>query len=788
MMGPRLLSFSLLTLVCTSPIHSLGAELSFAGIFTDGAVLQRDMEVPVWGFAESGEKIVVTFAGNSFETTTGETGRWTVKLPPMSASDSPRVLSAKGSQEREVTITDILVGEVWLCAGQSNMAMPVHRANDAEAEMAASDLPNLRVFTITRATSLEPVDDCAGEWITSTPDSAGRFSATAFFYGRELHREVGVPVGLIVAAWSGSAIEAWTSRDVQESQSGLQPLLKSWAEKDAAYTPEIAAAEKTDYEVEFADWKAIRAAAIEAEEEPPRPPRRPINPREHHHHPAVLYNGMIAPIIPYALRGAIWYQGETNGLTSEAAALYRIQLPLLVNDWRSRWGQGDFPMAWMQLPFVNARQVDWAPVREAMRLAHQDLPDTGMGVTLDLGEERRLHPTNKQAFAHRLALWARAEVYSEEIVWSGPLPKSHRFGKEKVAVDFDHAESGLKAKDSEHLVGFEICDADGGWHPAKAGIKKGTVIAFSPGVSNPGGIRYAWGNHPENNLVNNDGLPASPFLIQNKAKVRTAAKSTTPPPTKPPLVPVDIAESPDGIEQLDIFLLIGQSNMKGRGVMPDEPLRDPQIVMMHKGTDRWFLARHPLHLVGDPETFEGHDNAGVGSGLAFAQSVAEARPGSRIALVPCAVGGTAISKWAKGQRLYEDAIRRAKLALENGPAGKCRIAGVLWLQGESDSREERIGVYPAKLAALVDNIRADLGIGNLPFIASTIGEMKDSVEMRKAINGILLDLPNHRENTAAVDARDLNGHIGDSVHFDTATQNEIGRRFAAKWLEMDGEE
>jgi len=766
-----------------APPRSLGAEMRLADIFTDGAVLQRDVEVPVWGFADSGENVTVTFSAQSLETTADENGRWEARLQPMSVSDSPRILTATGAEGRKVAIKDILVGEVWLCAGQSNMAMPVHRANDAEAEMAESDLPSLRVFTVTRKASLKPLDDCTGEWIASTPETASRFSATAFFYGRELHRELGVPVGLIVAAWSGSAIEAWTSREVQEAGSDLQPLLKSWEEKDAAYTPEIAAAEKADYDAKFAEWKISRAVAVEAGEEIPRAPRRPINPREHHHHPAALFNGMIAPIIPYGIRGAIWYQGETNGLTSEAAALYDIQLPLLVNDWRARWGQGDFPMAWMQLPFVNARQVDWAPVREAMRLAHKNLPNTGMAVTLDLGEERRLHPVNKQAFAHRLALWARSEVYAEDLVWSGPLPKLHQFGKLKIAVEFDHAGGGLAPRDGKILTGFELRSGDGMWHPARAGIKGAKIVALSDEVSEPTAIRYAWGNHPEGNLINKEGLPASPFLIEKESKTNEPKKLSTA-PTKPPLDPVEISTLPDGMERLDIFLLIGQSNMKGRGIMPEEPLRDPQIVMMHKGTDRWFLARHPLHLVGAPETFEGHDNAGVGSGLAFAQAIAAAHPASRIALVPCAVGGTAISKWKQGQRLYEDAIRRAQLAYEQGPEGKTRIAGVLWLQGESDSKEERVAVYPEALATLVDNLRADLEIEGLPFIASTIGEMRASEGLRKAINEILLDLPDNRPNTATVDARDLGGHIGDSVHFDTPTQIEIGRRFAAKWLEM----
>ncbi len=762
-----------------------GSELRLASPFTDGAILQRKAEIPVWGWSNPGQKVFVEFKGETVSTEADADGIWSLKLPPTEASTEPETLTASVDGQAPVTISDILVGEVWLCSGQSNMAMPVQRSDNAEAEIAAADLPGLRVFTVGRKPSLKPLDECDGGWIASTPETAGRFSAVAYFYGRELHRELDVPVGLIVAAWSGSAIEAWTSRKVQENTPELRPLLESWEKKDAAYTPEIAAAEKADYIAKFTEWKTRRDVAIKAGEYPPRAPRRPVDPRDHHHHPAVLFNGMISPLIPYGIRGVIWYQGETNGLTSESAALYATQLPLLVTDWRHRWGQGDFPMAWMQLPTVSAQQVEWAPVREAMRLAQRDLPNTGMAVTLDIGQERLLHPTNKQDFAHRLALWARSDVYGDEIEWSGPLPKSHKFGPNKIAVDFSHAGRGLSPRDGKRLAGFELRNAEGNWHSARAGIRDAKIIAVSDEVSEPTAIRYAWGNDPEGNLVNGEGLPASPFLIEKKGNPGKTTRSNTPPPSKPPLDPVEISELPEPFERLDIFLLMGQSNMKGRGVMPEEPLRDPQIVMMHKGTDRWFLARHPLHLVGNPETFEGHDNAGVGSGLAFAQTVAEARPETRIALIPCAVGGTAISKWARGQRLYEESIRRAKLARTQGPEGKTRIAGALWLQGEADSQEARVPVYGEKLNELVDNLRADLGIEELPFIPGTIGEMREPEEMRKAINEILLDLPNNRPNTAAVDARDLKGHVGDSVHFDTDTQNEIGRRFAEKWLDLD---
>lgn len=263
-------------------------------------------------------------------------------------------------------------------------------------------------------------------------------------------------------------------------------------------------------------------------------------------------------------------------------------------------------------------------------------------------------------------------------------------------------------------------------------------------------------------------------------------RTETPPPTKPPLEPVDITKLPEGVERLDLFLLMGQSNMKGRGLMPDEPKRDPRIVMMAIKDDAWYLARHPLHLTGDPKTFEGHDNAGVGSGLAFAESVSARDLKARIGLIPCAVGGTQIARWEKGAKLYEEAVRRAKLALKQSAPLKARIRGALWLQGEADATEERLPVYEAKLLKMVDDLRKELDLPELPFIACTIGEMRadEGTRPRAKMNELLLSLPAKRPHTGCVDARDLKGNIGDNVHFDTPSQNEIGRRYAEKYFAL----
>ena len=264
-----------------------------------------------------------------------------------------------------------------------------------------------------------------------------------------------------------------------------------------------------------------------------------------------------------------------------------------------------------------------------------------------------------------------------------------------------------------------------------------------------------------------------------------AGRISTPPPTKPPLEAVGADRLPEGTQRLDLYLLMGQSNMKGRGVMPEEPSRNPRIRMMHLKDDAWYVARHPLHLIGDAQTFAGHDNAGVGPGLAFAEAMIDGDARLAVGLIPCAVGGSSIRLWQRGAKLYDNALRRAQLALKTAGGAKVRLAGVLWLQGEADANaNDRVG-YEEKLLKLVDDLRADLNAPELPFIACTIGEMSPEASRladQKAMNAILLSLPQKRAHTACVDARDLVTHIGDHVHFDTSAQEEMGRRFAKMML------
>ncbi len=276
------------------------------------------------------------------------------------------------------------------------------------------------------------------------------------------------------------------------------------------------------------------------------------------------------------------------------------------------------------------------------------------------------------------------------------------------------------------------------------------------------------------------------LLAASDLPAQKAGRINTPPPTKPPLESVDLTKLPVGTDQLDFYLLMGQSNMKGRGVMPEEPQHHPRLVMMHLKDDAWYRARHPLHLTGDALTFNGHDNAGVGPGLAFAESIAAQHPKAVIGLIPCAVGGSPIRLWQKGAKLYDEALRRAQLALQTAAPLKPRLRGVIWLQGEADAKPEARSVHADKLQNLVKSLRADLHQPTLPFIACTIGEMgaAESLPNKTAMNDILLALPKQIPHTACVDARDLKTHIGDHVHFDTAAQEEIGRRFATLMLTL----
>jgi sialate O-acetylesterase len=478
------------------------ADVRLPKLFSDHLVLQRDAAVPVWGWADPDESVTVTLAGQSKGTKAGADGKWQVKLDKLEAG-GPHTLTVKG--KNTLTVRDVLVGEVWLASGQSNMGMTVKQARDFDREKEAAKHPQLRMYNVGHRPARAPQADCTGSWQVCSPETVGSFSATAYFFGRDLQEKLGVPVGLINSSVGGTPIEAWTSLDVQARRPELKDLLASWDRKAEKYDPETA---KAAYAKRRAEWEAAAKKARAEGKTPPRPPQRPVDPRDDAHHPATLFNGMIAPLMPFALRGAVWYQGESNAGTEEAGRLYAVQLPLLVRDWRARWGQGDFPFAWVQLPNYRTRARGWPLVREAM-LEALSLPNTGMTVNIDIGEAHNIHPKNKQEVGRRLALWARARVYGEKAPWSGPLPAGHQVQGTVVQVTFRHAD-GLTARGGE-LRGFEVAGKDGHWYPATARIQGDKVVVFNVEVTEPVAVRYDWAADPDGNLTNGAGLPASPF-------------------------------------------------------------------------------------------------------------------------------------------------------------------------------------------------------------------------------------------------------------------------------------
>jgi sialate O-acetylesterase len=486
------------------------ADVKLPGVFGDHMVLQRDAALPVWGWADPGEQVTVTLAEQSKSATADDNGHWSVKLDATPAG-GPYLLKVRGKNAIEKS--DILVGEVWLCSGQSNMEMTVGGVQNVKTEIAESKFPKIRMFTVAKKTAIKPLDDCSGTWKLCSPETVGSFSAAGYFFGRRLHKELDVPVGLINSSWGGTPIQAWTSTAAQEAQPELKGLVDGYHQAVAKYNP---AAAKETYARALAAWNKSAAEAKAAGRTfTARKPNPPQSPELSQNSPATLYNGMIAPLAPYAIRGAIWYQGESN---AGAAHLYGLQLRTMIANWRADFREFDFPFLWVQLPNFMAPQKTpsetsgWTGIREQM-LKTLAVPNTGMAVTIELGDEKNIHPKNKQDVGSRLAQWALAKTYGRDIVACGPLYKSMRADGDKIVIAFDYTDGGLAMRQGDKLAGFAIAGPDKKFVWADARIEGDTVVVSSGEVKSPAAVRYGWANNPNPpcNLINKAGLSASPF-------------------------------------------------------------------------------------------------------------------------------------------------------------------------------------------------------------------------------------------------------------------------------------
>ena len=479
------------------------ADVRLPSLFSDHAVLQQGVSIPVWGWADADENVAVTIAGQTQTAKAGADGAWRVTLAALKPGET-LILTVKG--KNTLIVKDVLVGEVWLGSGQSNMALTVNRCKDFEKEQTAAALPQIRMFTVDRVVGTTPQKECKGQWVVCASNTVGSFSATAYFFGRDLHQKLGVPVGLINSSWGGTPVEAWFSAEAMQAMPNGKIITDPWVARTAK--PWDAAAAMAGYDKQVVAWKEAVKKAKAAGRESPRAPKKPVDPRLDPHYPANLYNGMIAPLIPYALRGAVWYQGESNA-RDDSAHLYGLQLQTLIQDWRVRWGS-EFPFAWVQLPNFRSSDRNWPLIREGM-LQMLKVPKTGMAITMDIGETGDIHPKNKQDVGHRLAFWALGTVYGQTVASiCGPLPAGHTVKGSEVVCTFTHADGGLTAAGGA-LKGFVIAGADQKWVPASAKIVGDTVVVSSPDVKEPVAVRYAWSADPECMLFNGAGLPASPF-------------------------------------------------------------------------------------------------------------------------------------------------------------------------------------------------------------------------------------------------------------------------------------
>jgi len=480
------------------------ADVKLPALIGDHMLLQRDAPVRIFGTAAAGEAVTVGFRGQTAQSNADPLGRWEVWLTPMKPA-APSEMTIKGNNS--LTVSDVLVGDVWVGSGQSNMQWEVRQTNDAEQEIAGANNAEIRLFFVPRKTSNVPVNDVEGKWVVCTPETVRNFSAVMYYFGRQLNRELKVPMGLIHTSWGGTPIAAWISGPALSANARLMPFNTFWADIIAKYPDNQA-----QYEQRLKKWEDGGKSGAR-----PGAPMGPGNP----HEPSTLYNGMLAPIVKYTIKGALWYQGETEAGRGQGH-IYGEAMMTLVQDWRRAFGQGDFPFFWVQLAnFGNAsKNGHWMKVQEGQMKALA-LRGTGMAVINEIGEDKDIHPKNKQDVGKRLALVARHVAYGENgFVWSSPIYRQTTREGNALRVWFQHAGTGLKTRGGSPAKGFMIAGADGVYVPAAARIDGATVVVSSAQVPHPRAVRYAWENNPADaNLVNSEGLPASLFRSDDHDEV-----------------------------------------------------------------------------------------------------------------------------------------------------------------------------------------------------------------------------------------------------------------------------
>jgi sialate O-acetylesterase len=496
---------------------ALAAQVKLPAVIGDHMVVQQDKPVVFWGWAGRNEPVTVVFDGVERRVAADGDGRWRAAFDALKASGRALEMSVRGAKGPAIVVKDILVGEVWFASGQSNMEWAMSWLPDIVPEILRADHPGLRLFLVPKRTAAQPREDVDARWKVCAPDAVRPFSAVAYYFGLELHKRLGVPVGLIASAWGGTRIEPWTPPAGFEAVPETKPLLD---EQAAKYEEFLRAVERALPAWEAWTRENRKALAAKAPVPAGLKPDFPADPYENAQAPTALYNGMVHALTPFAIRGAIWYQGESN---LADGALYAKKMEALIKGWRAAWKLGDLPFYYVQIaPYDYGYDANVAgnPVPDAERLpllweAQTDalrIPNTGMAVITDIADLDDIHPANKKDVGYRLALWARAKTYGETgLVHSGPVFKSMTVEGDRARLSFDHAGGGLISNDGRPLTWFEIAGGDGVFSKALAEVDGATVVVRSPRVSAPKAVRFGWSMLAVPNLANKEGLPASPF-------------------------------------------------------------------------------------------------------------------------------------------------------------------------------------------------------------------------------------------------------------------------------------
>jgi sialate O-acetylesterase len=502
----RLLS-GLMALSILGSSATVMADVKLPALFTPHMVLQREMPVPVWGTADPGEAVTVEFGDQRKTATADAEGNWKVVLDSLQTG-APRSLVVRGKNVIEVG--DVLVGEVWVCSGQSNMEWPVAASMGSDLELASSQRDTIRLITVHGPGVQTPLRDFDGAWEVANPSTLPNFSAVGYYFARRLQSVLNVPIGLIDNSWGGSACEAWIPQEKLTDNELYAPILQHWKNVESQADE---AALRAEYAKVYDTWKQQMAEAV-AQSKPIPSEQRPNHPLLGQNRPANMYNSRVAPLVPFAIRGAIWYQGESN---AGRAYQYREMFPLMISTWREAWGQGDFPFYWVQLADFMAEQPEpkesaWAELREAQTLTLDKLENVGQAVIIDVGDGKDIHPINKQTVGDRLARWALAKQYQVAVGYASPRFESLEVQGDKAIVTLSHCESGLMNLDVPEVLGFTLAGEDRKWYPASAKIVgKNKVEVTSPDVPAPIAVRYAWADNPRVNLYTRQGLPVTPF-------------------------------------------------------------------------------------------------------------------------------------------------------------------------------------------------------------------------------------------------------------------------------------